>query len=143
MTENSKINTIKKKSSLKEIAENISANFLPFMGIALATSALIGFPLMKKFCSDPAYRNAKQLKGIVVKENFRETFTSALLEGSTSHGHYYIAIELNDGKKYNFYYEEDAAIRMDTKYDVGDEIKWKEGFKPEYKQGFLMPGDEY
>jgi len=113
------------------------------VGIVLAMSSLICLPLIKKFDLDPAYRNAKQLEGRVIKENFREKLSSGLLEGTSSYGHYYMVVESNEGEVYGFPYKGKGAIRADIRYDVGDNIKWKKGFKPGYREGFSMPGGEY
>ena len=128
------------ENSKMSVTEKILARFgfvIPIAGVVLGISALIGLPLAKKFGLDPIYRDTKQLEGIVIKENFRDELSSGPLEGPSSYGHYYIVVESDEGKRYNFSDEGHAAIRADLKYDLGDKIKWKESFKPGYRKGIV------
>ena len=78
------------------------------------------------------YQNARTLTGKVVSEKFVRGHPGGFFNSNESHK-YCINIRPLDekyDKLFSFRYKGIEAVEIDSKYDVGSIVKWKEKFKP-------------
>ena len=78
------------------------------------------------------YQNARTLTGRVVSEKFVRGHSGGFLSPNEPHKYCMNLRSLDEeyGKLFSFKYEGIRAIEIDSKYDVGSIVKWREKFKP-------------